>query len=88
MALPELARRLKRPASQLAGMLRVLESRGYIGQAYNESDACKTGCQSCSMVNLCPAQGTTDGELGVWRLTEKGRQVVENSAQSPTNTGL
>ncbi len=72
----ELAGRLDEDKDFLRSFLSVLEARGYVGRAYDQSPACGSGCGGCSLANLCPAKGSqTDVE--VWRLTEKGRKAAQ-----------
>lgn len=72
----ELARELGATVSAVEGMLRLLEGRGYVGYAYDESPACGTGCGGCSVRRLCPAEGEEAPFLKVWRVTSKGRQYA------------
>ncbi|MCA9791143.1 MAG: hypothetical protein KC910_05085 [Candidatus Eremiobacteraeota bacterium] len=68
----QLAQELATDKATLEPLLALLEARGYVGQAYDDSPACGTGCGSCSMRTLCPAQGSEAPFLPVWRATHKG----------------
>jgi len=54
------------------GVLEQLERRGYVAQAFEGSQACSSGCGSCSVQRLCPSSGETAPVVTVWRLTERG----------------
>ncbi len=73
----QLAEELSAPKETLEPMLALLAARGYVGQAYSQSPTCGTGCGSCSLKNLCPAQGEEAPFLNVWRVTEKGLDAME-----------
>lgn len=72
----DLARELGASASAVEGMLRLLEARGYVGYAFDDSPACGTGCGGCSVRRLCPAEGEEAPFLKVWRVTAKARKEV------------
>ena len=60
----ELSARLGAPASAVEGMLKLLESRGYVDRACRDSPA----CGSCSVKGLC----STAQPLEVWKATRRG----------------
>lgn len=73
-AADELARELGTSISAVEGMLRLLEAKGYVGYAFEESPACGTACGGCSVARLCPARGAEAPFMKAWRVTSKGRR--------------
>lgn len=81
MTTDQLASELATDKASLEPLLALLEARGYVGQAYDDSPACGTGCGACSMRSFCPAEGSEAPFLPVWRVTHKGRAAMSLQQQ-------
>ncbi len=79
--LPELAEALGLEEGTLRLLLAHLAAAGYVGLAYEGSEACGAACRACSLRRLCPAAGKPKAQLPtVYRLTEKGKKALSSGA--------
>ncbi len=80
-ALPELAKELGLEEDTLRLLLARLAAAGYVGLAYEGSEACGVACKGCSLRRLCPAAGKPETAVpSVYRLTEKGKKALSSGA--------
>lgn len=73
-----LAAELDLDQQTLLPLLRMLEARGYVGRAYQNSPSCGTGCGVCSLRNLCPAEGRQAEAVEVWRRVAGAAPTIKN----------
>ena len=64
----------------IEAVLEQLEGRGYVARAFEGSNACPSGCGSCSVQRLCPSSGEAAPVVPVWRLTERGAKATPGPA--------
>jgi len=75
--LPDLARALGIEEATVRLLLQKLEAAGYVGRAFEGSEACDAACAACSLRRLCPASGRPQAQApAVYRLTAKGREAL------------
>ncbi len=75
--LSELARALGLEEETVRLLLRKMEAAGYVGRAFEGSEACDAACAACSLKRLCPAAGRPQAQApAVYRLTAKGWKAL------------